>query len=89
MTERHTEQRRTGNWPIAIRKASRWFGLSGHPNVGAMRLAAVLIVLGAALLAAGGRAPIGYLGGGMWIIGAVIAARGYVRLMRSRATKPS
>jgi hypothetical protein len=83
------EDRRSGEWRTAMQNALRWFGLAGNPNVGPMRLAAVLIVLGAALIAAGGRGVIGYLGGGLWVAGAVIVVRGWIRLMRFRATKPN
>jgi hypothetical protein len=83
------EDRRGSEWRTAMQNASRWFGLSGNPNVGPMPLSAVLVVLGAALLAVGGRGAIGYLGGGLWIVGAVIAVRGWVRLMHLRANKPN
>jgi hypothetical protein len=79
------EDRRHGEWRTGMQMALRWFGLSGKPNVGPMRLAAVLIVLGAALIAVAGRGAIGYIGGLLWIVGAVISVRGWFLLMRLRA----
>jgi hypothetical protein len=65
--------------------ALRWFGLAGNPSIGPMRLAAVMIVLGAVLLAASGKNAIGLIGAALWVVGAVIALCGWVRLMHLRA----
>jgi hypothetical protein len=79
------EDRKDGEWRTALNATLRWLGLSGNPRVGPMRLAVVLVVLGAALLALPRGNPLGYVGGAMWIAGALIAVRGWLRLMRSRA----
>ncbi len=72
-------------WRTALNRTLRWFGLSGNPRVGPMRLAVVLVVVGAALLAVPRGNPLGYVGAAMWIAGALIAVIGWFRLMRSRA----
>jgi hypothetical protein len=79
--------RRGDDWQSAMRVALRWFGLSDKPNVGPLRLAAVLIVVGAALMAATRHSVAFYIGAVLFLIGAVIAARGWARLMRFRQTK--
>jgi hypothetical protein len=40
-------------------------------------------------MAVAGRSAIGYIGGLLWIVGAVISVRGWIRLMRLRTSKPN
>jgi hypothetical protein len=70
---------------VAIQTAARWFGLSGKPEMGPMRLAVVLVVLGALLMVAPARSVVGFIGAALWVVGVVIALRGWFRLMRLRA----
>jgi hypothetical protein len=72
-------------WRTAIEYASRWFGLAGSPLLKPTRFAGALIVLGAVLMATAGQGVAGYLGGGLWLIGAAIAVLAWFRLVRTRA----
>jgi membrane-bound ClpP family serine protease len=73
----------------AMQIALRFFGLSGKPTVGPMKLAAVLIVVGAACMAPGRHTIAFPIGGVLWLLGAVIAIRGWIRLQRLGRTKPN
>ncbi len=69
----------------AIQRSLRLFGLSGKPGKRSLVLAAILIVVGAALLAAfphqGAATTVGAI---LWLMGAAVAIRGWVRIMRAR-----
>jgi hypothetical protein len=69
----------------AIQQSLRLFGLSGKPGGRSLGLAAILIVVGAALLAAfphqGTATTVGAI---LWLIGAAVAMRGWLRIMRAR-----
>jgi hypothetical protein len=63
----------------------RLFGVSSQPGGGSFGLAAILIVVGAALLAAFPRQGVATaVGAVLWSIGAAIAIRSWVRIMRLR-----
>jgi len=69
----------------AMQRSLRLFGLSGKPGGRSPGLAAILIVVGAALPAAfphQGTATTG--GAALWLLGAAIAIRGWVLIMRAR-----
>lgn len=72
-------------WRVAIQRASSWFGLADSPanTSGQARLAAALIVVGAALMASHGGSVIDDLGGMAWIVGAVLAAHSWLELART------
>jgi hypothetical protein len=81
-------ERRTDEWRIASKRWLRFFGLSGQPGAASMGLAAVLIVAGAAVLAVAPRHGIAVaIGAALWLVGAVIAIRGWLRIMRDQRTK--
>ncbi len=72
-------------WRSAVERGVRMLGLSGKPGGGSLGAAAILIVAGAALLAAfprQGTATV--VGGVVWLTGAALAIRGWVRIMRLR-----
>jgi hypothetical protein len=72
----------------AMQIALRFFGLSGKPNVAPWKLAAGLIVAGAAVLAVAPRHSIAiYMGALLWLAGAGIAIGGWMRLQRLRPPK--
>jgi hypothetical protein len=75
-------------WRSATQLAMRRFGLSDARGAGPVRLAAVLIVLGAALLATGTHVAAA-VGAVLWLAGAVIAVRAWIVLERMRRTKSS
>jgi len=63
----------------------RLFGLSGKPGGRSLGLAAILIVIGAALLAAfPHQSAATTAGAALWLMGAAIAIRGWLRIMRAR-----
>jgi hypothetical protein len=69
----------------ALQRSLRLFGLSGKPGDRALGLAAILIVVGAALLATSPHQGIATTGGAtLWLLGAAIAIRGWLRIMRPR-----
>jgi Flp pilus assembly protein TadB len=80
-------EERRDDWWRAMRSALRCFGLAGQPNGPTILLAAVLIVVGAGLVAAWGRKGVGAIGAILWVVGALIAVVWWVRTMRSRRYK--
>jgi hypothetical protein len=69
----------------AMQRSLRLFGLSGKPGGRSLGLAAILIVAGAALLAAfPHQRTATTVGAVLWLIGAAIAIRGWLRIMRAR-----
>jgi hypothetical protein len=77
--------RETHAWRSAMHRGLGIFGLSDKPGGASFAVAAILIVIGAALLAALPAQGIATNAGGLlWLAGAVIALRGWVRLMRLR-----
>jgi protein-S-isoprenylcysteine O-methyltransferase Ste14 len=68
-----------------MQRGLRIFGLEDKPGSASLGLAAVLIVVGAVLLAAFPRQDVATaVGAVLWLIGAAIAVRGWVRIMRLR-----
>lgn len=69
----------------AMQRSLRLFGLSGKPGGRSLGLAAILIVVGAALLAAfphpGTPTTVGAI---LWLLGAAVAIRSWARIMRAR-----
>jgi hypothetical protein len=72
-------------WRSAMQRGLRIFGLEDKPGAAPLGLAAVLIVLGAVLLAAFPRQDVATAAGAVvWLTGAAIAVRGWVRIIRLR-----